>query len=320
MQLNNQVLFTLSRLPTDVAEPLLRLAAAKTAGVEAKNLFADMRDLVATDISILGAPLLVIGLTRLWAGARAANYLSPVFNVAISNVPGPRQPMYCAGAPATHYFPVSIPYHGCALNITVQSYLDQLDFGLVACSETVPDAQRIADFLVEDFAAMRKANAQLSAPGAVVAISVERRNAPAGVAHTRAGPAEVSVSPDASKIETGRALTRNIEALSVTTEALQRQLDRARSPAVFGTDALGPRPKPKPKLKARKVATVPLTPKRSARKAATLHQTLVSRATQAAGGGRPRRRWRRRREEAPTAAGAKAVAGERRSATSRPRT
>jgi WS/DGAT/MGAT family acyltransferase len=62
-QLNNQVLFTLSRLPTDVAEPLLRLAAAKTAGVEAKNLFADMRDLVATDISILGAPLLVIGLT-----------------------------------------------------------------------------------------------------------------------------------------------------------------------------------------------------------------------------------------------------------------
>ena len=263
-QLNNQVLFTLSRLPTDVAEPLLRLAAAKTAGVEAKNLFADMRDLVATDISILGAPLLVIGLTRLWAGARAANYLSPVFNVAISNVPGPRQPMYCAGAPATHYFPVSIPYHGCALNITVQSYLDQLDFGLVACSETVPDAQRIADFLVEDFAAMRKANAQLSAPGAVGAISVERRNAPAGVAHTRAGPAELSVSPDASKVETVSALTRNIEALSVTTEALLRQLDRARSPAVAGTDTRGSSPKPR----ARKVASVPLTPKRTARRAA----------------------------------------------------
>ena len=60
-----------------------------------------------------------MGLTRLWAGARAAN-------------------------PATHHFPVSIPYHGCALNITVQSYLDQLDFGMVACCQTVPDAQRIA--------------------------------------------------------------------------------------------------------------------------------------------------------------------------------
>ena len=63
-QLNNQVFFTLSRLPTDVAEPLPRLAAAQVAGQEAKNLFADMRDLVTTDVSILGAPLVVMGLTQ----------------------------------------------------------------------------------------------------------------------------------------------------------------------------------------------------------------------------------------------------------------
>ena len=153
-QLNNQVVFTLSRLPTDVAEPLPRLAAAQAAGQEAKNLFADMRDLITTDISILGAPLVVTGLARLWGHARASNYLGPFFNIVISNVPGPRQTLYCAGAPATHSFPVSVPYHGCALNITAQSYLDQLDFGLIACSETVPQAQRIADFIVEDFAAM----------------------------------------------------------------------------------------------------------------------------------------------------------------------
>ena len=221
--------------------------------------------------------------------------------------------MYCVGAPATHYFPVSIPYHGCALNITVQSYLDQLDFGLVACSETVPDTQRIADFLVEDFAAMRKANAQLSEPGAVGAISVERRTAPSGVAHTRAEPAEVSVNPDASKVETGSALTRNIEALSVTTEALLRQLDRARSPAAAGTDARGPRPKPK----ARKVASVPLTPKRTARKAATLGpdsrragQHRSPPAVRRAGSGDGAR------EDAPTAPGTKAVVGGRRRATS----
>src|SRR5208282_5461314 len=191
-QLNNQVLFTLSRLPTDVAEPLPRLAAAKAAGQEAKNLFADMRDLVTTDISILGAPLFVIVLTRLWAGARAANYLLPFFNVAISNVPGPKQTMYCVGAPATHYFPVSIPYHGCALNITVQSYLDQLDFGLIACSETVPGAQSIADFIVEDFAAMRKADADLSRPWAIETIAVTRpppaaAHKPIEVGEARAG-------------------------------------------------------------------------------------------------------------------------------------
>ena len=72
-QLNNQVVFTLSRLPTDVAEPLPRLAAAQAAGQEAKNLFADMRDLLTTDVSILGVPLAVTGLARLWGGLRASN-------------------------------------------------------------------------------------------------------------------------------------------------------------------------------------------------------------------------------------------------------
>jgi len=220
-QLNNQVTFTLSRLPTDVAEPLPRLAAAQAAGQEAKALFGDIREFFTTDVSILGAPLVVMGLTRLWAGARAANYLSPFFNTVISNAPGPRQTMYCVGAPATHYFPVSIPYHGCALNITVHSYLDQLDFGLIACSETVPDAQRIADFIVEDFAAMRKADAELGRPRAIETIAVAARPAPAA-AHR--------------PIELG-ALTQHIDALGEATEALLRGLEKARPAAPAKTRA-----------------------------------------------------------------------------------
>jgi len=54
-------------------------------------------------------------------------------NVAISNVPGPPMTLYMAGAKMVHYFPVSIPYHGSALNITVQSYAGLLEFGLTAC-------------------------------------------------------------------------------------------------------------------------------------------------------------------------------------------
>ena len=262
-QLNNQVFFTLSRLPTDIAEPLPRLAAAQAAGQEAKNLFTDMRDLVTTDVSILGAPLVVMGLTQLWAGARAANYLWPFFNTVISNVPGPRQTMYCVGAPATHYFPVSIPYHGCALNMTVQSYLDQLDFGLVACSETVPDAQRIADFIVEDFAAMREADANLSRPEAIETIAVAAR--PARVAaHKPIELAEAKAEPRASKVEKGSALTRNIEALSATTEALLRQLDSARAPAAAAAKAQGVS---RPKAKARKLAPTLPAAKRAPRKA-----------------------------------------------------
>ena len=235
-QLNNQLVFTLSRLPTDVAEPLPRLAAAQAAGQEAKNLFADMRDLVTTDVSILGAPLIVTGLFRLWAGARAANYLGPFFNTVISNVPGPRQTMYCVGAPATHDFPVSIPYHGCALNITAHSYLDQLDFGLIACSETVPDAQRIADFIVEDFAAMRKADAELGRPGAIETIAVAARPGPAA-ARRPIELGEAKVEPRVQKVGEVGALTQHIDAPDEATEALLRGLEKARPAAPAKTRA-----------------------------------------------------------------------------------
>jgi WS/DGAT/MGAT family acyltransferase len=224
-KLNNQVVFTLSRLPTDVAEPIPRLAAAQAAGQEAKNLFADMRDLMTTDISILAAPLVVMGLTRLWAAARGANYLWPFFNVVISNVPGPKQPFYCVGAPATHYFPISIPYHGCALNVTVQSYLDQLDFGLIACSETVPDAQKIADFIVEDFAALKTADAEFAKPDIVgkIALALEAKPGAVHKAITL-GEAKAPRAARPPKTEKTNALTRHVDALAAVTETLRSRL------------------------------------------------------------------------------------------------
>jgi len=276
-QLNNQVFFTLSRLPTDVADPLPRLAAAQAAGKEAKNLFADMRDLITTDVSLPGAPLVVTGMTRLWVGARAANYLWPFFNTVISNVPGPKHPMYCVGAAATHYYPVSIPYHGCALNITVQSYLDQLDFGLVACSKTVPDAQRIADFLVEDFSAMREGDARRSRPESAKAITGPSQ-APIGVAN-----AGVGASTDRRS-----RLTRDIEALSAATEALLRRLDK-RAPASAAAQPSGP----KPRSKRRKPASVARAAKRAAkprrRPAAPPASSRPSGAHRAPDGARPSR-------------------------------
>ncbi len=271
--LNNQVVFTLSRLPTDVADPLPRLAAAKAAGQEAKNLFADMRDLVTTDVSILGAPLVATGVARLWAGARASNYVWPFFSVVVSNVPGPRQPMYCVGAPATHYFPVSIPYHGCALNITVQSYLDQLDFGLVACSQTVPDAQRIADFIVEDFAEMLKADAALGHADSVETIAVARAAALVA-AQEPIVLGEPKVAPVAQKLNQPSALSRRIDALGAATEALRRRLEK--TPPAASADPAPVKAKAAPRKRARSGPSAepapmkaPARPKRGATKSPT---------------------------------------------------
>ncbi len=206
-----------------------------------------MRDFVTTDVSILGAPLVVMGLARLWAGARAANYVWPFFNVVVSNVPGPRQPMYCVGAKATHYFPVSIPYHGGALNVTVHSYLDKIEFGLIACSETVPDAQRIADFVVEDFAAMQKADAEYARPDVVGRIAVEQGSKPSQAPKpVRLGEVK---APEASppKPQKKSELAREVDALGAATAELMRQLE-----AKGGTPA-APAEEPKTKPPAAKV-------------------------------------------------------------------
>ncbi|MGI9026288.1 MAG: WS/DGAT domain-containing protein, partial [Burkholderiaceae bacterium] len=76
--------------------------------------------------------------------------LPPVANVAVSNVPGAQMPLYVCGARMLDYFPVSIPTHGVALNMTVQSYNGSLDYGLIACRRAVPDVADLADFLVEE--------------------------------------------------------------------------------------------------------------------------------------------------------------------------
>jgi hypothetical protein len=78
-------------------------------------------------------------------------------NLVISNVPGPRQPLYAAGARLLHYYPVSTIVDGQGLNITVQSYLGTLDFGLVSCRELVPDLWDMLDAIADDLQALGKA-------------------------------------------------------------------------------------------------------------------------------------------------------------------
>jgi len=84
-------------------------------------------------VPVTGSPWLMTSLASLYGRSNLARRLPPVANVLISNVPGPAVPLYVAGARMMHFYPVSIPYHGTALNITVQSYAGSLDFGLTAC-------------------------------------------------------------------------------------------------------------------------------------------------------------------------------------------
>jgi hypothetical protein len=73
----------------------------------------------------------------------------PIYNVIISNVPGPRGKLYFLGAEMEAYFPISALAHGQALNVTVMSYAGGLYFGFTACPDRVPSVQRLAVYTGE---------------------------------------------------------------------------------------------------------------------------------------------------------------------------
>src|SRR5206468_2524683 len=115
-----------------------------------------------SNVSLLGAPILVQVLALLYSRSDLSNVLPPAANITVSNVPGPRQTLYATGAELLHIFPVSISSHGVALNITVQSYRDQLDFGFIAGANIIPHVQQLSDMLPLEFDALEAAFAPRS--------------------------------------------------------------------------------------------------------------------------------------------------------------
>lgn len=143
-QMNTQAWMMRISLASDVADPLVRLRTIHAASSSAKALTSSVKSVLPTDFPSLGAPWLIGGLTALYARSRLAERMPPIANVTISNVPGSPVPLYLAGAKMLTYYPASIPIHGIALNITVESYNGSLDFGLTACRKAMPDLADLA--------------------------------------------------------------------------------------------------------------------------------------------------------------------------------
>jgi WS/DGAT/MGAT family acyltransferase len=74
-------------------------------------------------------------------------YSRPPFNVVVSNVPGPKNQMYFNGARLDGMYPVSIVLDGQAINITLCSRDNYLDFGITGCRKSVPHLQRLLTHL-----------------------------------------------------------------------------------------------------------------------------------------------------------------------------
>jgi len=142
---DNQASMSLVSLGTQVSDPRKRLAHVMAATAAMKSSMGSIKSILPTDFPSLGVPWLIEAATALYGKARVAERIPQVANLVISNVPGPPVPLYMAGARMLSNHPTSIVVHGLALNITVQSYNQMLDFGLMADAAAMPDVRELAD-------------------------------------------------------------------------------------------------------------------------------------------------------------------------------
>jgi len=152
---DNQASMTLVSLGTQVADPARRLAHVMAATRAMKATLASVKNVLPTDFPSLGVPWLTEAASAVYRRASGSDLIPAVANVAISNVPGPPVPLYLAGARMLTNYPCSIVTHGMALNVTVQSYDQHLDFGLMADAQAMPDVRRVADGLAQALDTLR---------------------------------------------------------------------------------------------------------------------------------------------------------------------
>ncbi len=145
----NRVSAMFTDLATNEPDPVKRLRHVQGAMVAAKQHFAAIPADTLQDFTRYAPPAIAARAMRMYSRLKIADRMNPPFNLVISNVPGPNVPLYSAGARLLHYYPVSALVDGQGLNITVQSYDGNLDFGFLGCRELVPDIWVLPDLIHE---------------------------------------------------------------------------------------------------------------------------------------------------------------------------
>jgi diacylglycerol O-acyltransferase len=140
----------LAKVGSQEPDPVKRLRLVSASAGAAKDQLSGM-----TKQGILAYSAYVMAPTGLQGLGAIAGIRSGVpinFNLCLSNVPGPNHFLYLRGSRLEASYPVSIPYHSMALNITMQSYADTVGIGFVGCRDTLPHLQRLAVYTGEALA------------------------------------------------------------------------------------------------------------------------------------------------------------------------
>jgi diacylglycerol O-acyltransferase / wax synthase len=140
----NKISGMFANLQTQLSDPVQRLKAIAEANSVAKQHSSAIGASLLQDWSQFAAPAVFGVAMRLYASSRLTESM-PVHNLVVSNVPGPQVPLYMLGSEVKAMYPLGPIFHSSGLNITVMSLCGNLDVGLIACPELLPDLWEMAD-------------------------------------------------------------------------------------------------------------------------------------------------------------------------------
>ena len=143
-------------LHTDLDEPGGRLRSITQTMQLVKERFRALPASVMQDVSDLLPTAILNRAVRAYVALNGVGRMRPL-NLVVSNVPGPREPRWCAGARMEHYFPISVVTDGCGLNITCISYCGGIDFGILGCRKALDDPWGLARAIEDELGELEAA-------------------------------------------------------------------------------------------------------------------------------------------------------------------
>lgn len=145
--LGNRVSAMLVSLATTIDDPVERLLAVSESSRGAKTRTDVLGARIIDDWAQLIIPALSTRAARLLSNLRVFDRIAPVFNVTVSNVPGPQFDLWFGGCRIEALYPMGPVVEGVGLNITALSYMGGLHVGMLGCRRLVPDMASMAGLL-----------------------------------------------------------------------------------------------------------------------------------------------------------------------------
>lgn len=147
----NEITFALCSLATHLEDPAERVRAVKASMDYSKERF---RQMTPSQVFAYSAALMTPGAIA-WLTGLDRKYT--IANTVISHVPGPRQPLYWQGCKLDGIYPASLVLDDFALNITLISRHDFIDFGIIACRKNLPRVQKLLGFIEDAIGELEEA-------------------------------------------------------------------------------------------------------------------------------------------------------------------